>query len=253
VTELTVAEAAVKGLFRALREGLATFVALLYIFVPNWRSEMRKQLIWAMVVTMSCAGWAQQTTKKDGKPAKKMTAAAPAEAGPPIPKPSPEIEKLHAAMTGRWKVTGKIQDENWAKGGDEGAGTEITKKGPGGFSSVSDAQMKWKKIGPMVGHGVVWWDEGKKAYQGLWCDNGGPTCQMSGEGKWDGDKLVFNGEMAMGPQTLPMRQTYSNFSDKGFEWSMEVGDGKGSWKPEMSLKYEKELVNAKNEEMKPKN
>ena len=53
------------------------------------------------------------------------------------------------------------------------------------------------------------------------------------------DKLVFLGEMPMGPQTIPVRQTYSNFTENSFEWAMEAGDGKGNWKPEMSLKYQR--------------
>lgn len=182
--------------------------------------------------------YAQEPAKNSTKP-KKTAASTPAAATPAMPKPSPEMQKLTKLFNGRWNVTGKIQDEMWAKGGDEGSGTEINKSGPGGFTYISDAKMKFKKIGPMIGHGVVWYDESKKAFQGIWCDNGGPTCMHSGEGKWDGDKLVFLGEMPMGPQTVPVRQTYSNFTDNGFEWSMESGDGQGNWKPEMSLKYQR--------------
>jgi hypothetical protein len=187
---------------------------------------------------------AQQTAKKDGKPAKKVTAAQPAaDAGKP--KPSPEIQKLAKMFNGRWKVSGKIQDEMWAKGGDEGSGIETVNSGPGGFTAMSDAKMTFKKMGPMTGHGVTWYDESKKAYQGFWCDNWSPTCMPSGEGKWDGDKLVFVGDMMMGPQTIPVRQTYSGISANGFDWSMEAGDGKGNWKPEMSLKYERASAETK--------
>jgi hypothetical protein len=183
------------------------------------------------------AVYCQETAKKSTPP--KKTAAAQAAQIPPMPKPSPEIQKLAKLFNGRWNVTGKIQDEMWAKGGDEGSGTEFNKSGPGGFTYISDAKMKFKKIGPMIGHGVVWYDESKKAFQGIWCDNGGPTCMASGDGKWDGDKLVFVGQMPMGPNTIPMRQTYSNFTENSFEWFMETGDGQGNWKPEMSLKYKR--------------
>jgi len=200
---------------------------------------MRKLvLLFALAAIGLTAVYGQEVGKNQTKPAKKA-AAAEATPAPPMPKPSPEMQKLGKLFNGRWNVTGKIQDEMWAKGGDEGSGTEITKSGPGGFTSISDAKMSFKKIGPMIGHGVVWYDESKKAFQGIWCDNGAPTCMPSGDGKWDGDKLVFVGEMPMGAQTIPMRQTYSNFTDNGFEWSMEAGDGKGNWKPEMSLKYQR--------------
>jgi hypothetical protein len=201
---------------------------------------MRKTFVMGGVLILVCSiGVAQQTTKKDGKPAKKVSAASQT-ANANMPKPSPEIQKLIQDFTGHFKVSGKILDENWAPGGDEGTGTEIVKKGPGGFTAVSDAQMTFKKMGPMAGHGVLWWDDGKKAYAGIWCDSWGPTCQPSGDGKWEGDKLVFNGEMMMGPAPMKIRQTYSNFSAKGYDWSMEVGDEKGNWKPEMSLRYERE-------------
>jgi hypothetical protein len=204
---------------------------------------MRTLIVTVVALTFAIpAVVAQQTTKKDGKPAKKMTAAADAAAANSMPKPSPEIQKVLQQMAGRFKVSGKILDESWAPGGDTGTGTELVKKGPGGFTAVSDAQMTFKKMGPMTGHGLMWWDDGKKAYQGMWCDSWGPTCQASGDGKWDGDKLVFEGQMAMGPQNVTMRQTYSNISAKGYDWSMEVSDGKGNWKPEMSLRYDKEMV-----------
>jgi hypothetical protein len=204
---------------------------------------MRKNLVVSGIVILACAmTLAQQTTKKDGKPAKKQTAASPPAPNNAMPKPSPEIEKVIKSFSGRFKVSGKILDETWAPGGDVGTGTETAKKGPGGFTAVSDAQMTFKKMGPMTGHGVMWWDEGKKAYQAMWCDSWGPTCQPSGDGKWEGDKLVFNGEMMMGPAPMKLRQTYSNFSDKGYDWNMEVADDKGNWKPEMSLRYERELV-----------
>jgi hypothetical protein len=200
---------------------------------------MRKVVLLGGVLILVCSiGMAQQTTKKDGKPAKKMT-AAPANAN--MPKPSPEIQKLLQSLSGRFKVRGKILDENWAPGGDVGSGTDLVKKGPGGFTAVSDAQMKFNKMGPLAGHGVVWWDEGRKAYQGIWCDSWGPNCQPSGDGRWDGDKLVFQGEMMMGPEKMPIRQTYGNISAKGYDWNMEVGDGKGNWKPEMSMRYDREM------------
>jgi hypothetical protein len=216
-------------------------VWLLYIFEPSEGELMRTGFIVSGVLLLVCSiGVAQQTTKKDGKPAKKVTAAQPAEAN--MPKPSPEVEKAIKQLTGKYKVTGKILDESWVKGGDEGSGTETGRKGPGGFSVISDAQMKFKKMGPMTGHGLLWWDDSKKAFQSLWCDSWGPTCQPGGEGKWDGDKLVFQGEMMMGPVPMQVRQAYSNFSANGFDWTMDAGDGKGNWKPQMALKYEKEAA-----------
>ncbi|HEU5400190.1 MAG TPA: DUF1579 family protein [Terriglobales bacterium] len=206
---------------------------------------MRKVVLLGLLTAFALtAVYGQETAKKVTKPKK---AAVTQAATPPTPKPSPEMQKLAKLFHGKWNATGKIHDEMWVKGGDEGSGTEITKSGPGGFTSISDAKMNFKKSGAMVGHGVLWYDDSKKSFQGLWCDNGGPTCSPMGDGKWDGDKLVFLGEMPMGPKPVPVRQTYSNFSDDGFDWSMEVRDGQGNWKPEMSVSYRRaEQKEAKN-------
>ena len=74
---------------------------------------------------------------------------------------------------------------------------------------------------------------------GLWCDNWAPKCESMGEGKWEGENLVFTGDMDMGPAKVPTRMTYSNITANGYDWKMESGDGKGNWKPEMTLKYTK--------------
>ncbi len=199
---------------------------------------MRKFILLSLLAAFALTtAYAQEattgsTTAKDTVP----TQAAPA---PPMPKPSPEIQKLAKLFNGRWNVSGSIHDEMWVKGGDEGSGSEVTRSGPGAFTSISDSNLNFKKFGPMLGHGIVWYDESKKAFQGMWCDNGGPTCMSSGDGNWDGDKLVFLGEMPIGAQTIPVRQTYSKFTENSFEWSMETADGQGNWKPEMSLKYQR--------------
>jgi Protein of unknown function (DUF1579) len=191
----------------------------------------------ALVIGMSCL--AQQTKKTDGKAAKTEQKKEQPAGAMQMPKASPELVKAQKALVGSWKLTGKIQDEHWAPGGASGTGMETVRKGPGGFSIISDSKMNWGKMGPMQGHGVISWDDHKKAFTGLWCDNWAPQCEPLGDGKWQGDSLVFEGDMDMGPAKVPVRMTYSNISANGYDWKMEIGDGKGGWNPEMSLKYEK--------------
>lgn len=203
----------------------------------------------ALAVGVNCL--AQQTTKKEGKSAK-MEEKKPAQGVPPPMKVAPEMAKMMKMMVGSWKVTGKIEDEQWAPGGAEGSGTEMIRKGPGGFSVISDGKMNFGKMGPFAGHGVWWWDAGKKAVTGTWCDNWGPICQPSGDGRWEGNNLVFTGDMDTGAGSkVPMRITYSNFSPNGFDWKMESGDGRGGWKPGMTLKYKKAGTLAPVAEKKP--
>ena len=197
---------------------------------------LRKSVVLGLVMAVGVSCLAQTTTKKDGKAAKTEEKKA---AQPPMPKPSPEIVRAEKSLGGTWKLTGKILDEQWAPGGATGTGTETVRKGPGGFSIISDSRMNWTKLGPMQGHGVLSWDDQKKAFMGLWCDNWAPKCESMGEGKWEGANLVFTGDMDMGPAKVPTRMTYSNITANSYDWKMESGDGKGNWKPEMTLKYEK--------------
>ncbi len=199
---------------------------------------MNIRKVWGCLLLLmlyACCALAQQTTKKDGKAAKTEQKAA--EAGPM--KPAPEMVKFSKAFTGKFKVTGKIEDESWAPGGAEGSGTETCRRGPGGFSTISDSNMDFGKMGPFQGHGVMWWDAEKKVYTGIWCDNWANKCDSAGTGNWKGNDLVILGEVDVNGQKIPMRQTYRNITPAGFEWKMEMGDGKGGWKPSMSLKYDR--------------
>jgi hypothetical protein len=204
--------------------------------------KLRNCVVLGIVMAVGVSCLAQQTTKQEDNSAK-TEQKKQAQGAPPPMKPAPEMAKMMKMMVGHWNVTGKIEDEQWAPGGAEGTGTEMIRKGPGGFSVISDGKMDFGKMGPFAGHGVWWWDAGKKAIAGTWCDNWGPACQPAGEGKWEGENLVFTGDMDSGSGTkIPMRLTYSNFSANGFDWKMEIGNGKGGWKPEMSLKYRKAVA-----------
>jgi hypothetical protein len=196
-------------------------------------------------------GLAAQTTKvTDGQAAESKTKAAPADSAQQMP--SPEIKKLARTFVGKWRISGKILDEQWAPGGADGTGFEVIRRGPGGFSIINDSRMDFGKIGPFAGHGVVFYDAAKKGYTGIWCDTWNPICDSQGIGTWDGDKLIYTGEMQMGPQKIPMRQTYSNISKSGYDWLLEAGDGKGGWKPEMSIKYERFTRGASAPDAQPK-
>lgn len=203
--------------------------------------KLRECVVLAMALAIGITGLAQQTKTKDGKSAKTEQKKEQPAAGMQMPKSSPELIRAQKALVGTWKVTGKILDEQWAPGGATGSGTETVRKGPGGFSIISDSKMTWGKMGPMQGHGVLSWDDPKKAFTGLWCDNWAARCEPMGEGKWEGNNLVFNSEMDMGNgQKVPTRMTYTNITPNGCDWNMEVSDGKGGWKPEMTLRYENE-------------
>src|SRR6266545_1002707 len=128
---------------------------------------MRLRFLVLCTLALSLPLFAQTTKSTDGKAAEKKTQAAPAAkpadakpadaAAQQQPKPSDDIKKYARTFVGKWRVTGKILDEQWAPGGAEGTGFESIRRGPGGFSVINDSRMDFGKMGPFAGHGVIFY------------------------------------------------------------------------------------------------
>ena len=202
---------------------------------------MKLRLI-ALMLLSSTLAFSQTTKAKDHKPAEKKE-AAPAADQQAIPKPAAEEERIEKAFGGKWTVAGNTEASP-AGPAEKASGTENCHKGPGGFSVLCDANMKFERMGPFVGHGVMYWDAENKNYTGTWCDNLGP-CSSQGIGNWEGDKLVFNSEVKMNGQTAKMRQTYSDITPTSYTFLIEMGDQSGELKPWMTLNYKRAAAAAK--------
>ena len=198
---------------------------------------MKPRLV-VLLLAASTLALSQETKSQDHKPADKK-AAAPAAEQQAMPKPAPEAERLSKSFGGSWTVSGKTE-ESPAGPAETANGTERCKDGPGHFSVICDANMKFSRMGPFTGHGVMYWDPENKNYTGTWCDNLGP-CAPQGTGNWEGDKLVLNGEMKMNGQTSKMRQTYSDITPNSYTFLMEMSDQSGELKPWMTLKYKRTI------------
>lgn len=201
---------------------------------------LRRVAVAVVAIALAVPSFAQVTKKKDGKAAQKEQVKPESGAEQQgLSKPSSEMKRFAHAFTGRFRVTAKMDPSDWAPQGDSGVGFEIVRRGPGGFSTISDSRMRFDKSGPLVGHGVIWWNAAKKTFTGIWCDSWAPTCESAGEGRWEGENFVLLGETAGPGGKVPMRQTYSNITADGYDWTMELGDLKGGWKKMMSLKYQR--------------
>jgi hypothetical protein len=111
----------------------------------------------------------------------------------------------------------------------------VFRPGPGKLSLIEDYKANMAGMGAFSGMGVVWWDPAANEYKSMWCDSMTPGgCAPSGTGKWEGDSLVFNGDMEMAGQKHTMKSTYADFKSNSVTFSMEV-DGK----PSMTIKYTK--------------
>lgn len=198
----------------------------------------------AAVALLLCVPLAAQTTKEtDGKAAARKTAAKPADKKPADakaapqgpPKPSPEMAKMTKLFLGKWDTTISVEATPFGPA-DKGTGTEIIRKGPGGFSLINDSTARFEKAGPFTGHGVVYYDAAAKAFNGTWCDSWSPACMPGGTGNFDGDKLVLTSSSEMDGHTLKFRHTYT-FSEKGYVYALEMADPSGAMKPWMTFTY----------------
>ena len=75
--------------------------------------------------------------------------------GMPMPKPSPQIEKLAGKIVGTWNTNEDFEVSEMMPKGGKGHGTAIIKKGPGGLSVVEDYHSRGG-AGAFAGHGVFW-------------------------------------------------------------------------------------------------
>lgn len=177
---------------------------------------------------------AQQTKETDGKKAEEKTA----QSWTP-PSPSPEIKKLSQALSGYWSGAGTEEDSPFSPGGDSATGTNAIRPGPGGMSVIATLRLKFKKMGAFSGMAVLYWDAKDNAYKGTWCDSASPTCVPAGTGRWDGDKLVFDGEADMNGTKMKTRETYSDITRTGFTWTMDMAEPGGQLKRAMTFKYKR--------------
>lgn len=188
----------------------------------------------AAFLLLATLAFSQATKSTDHKAANKK-AAAPAAAQQGPPKPAPEQGKIMKMFSGKWTVEATMAATPFGPA-DTGTGTETNYRGPGGYSVLTNTTMKFAKMGPLSGHGVMWWDPQAKTYMGIWCDNWGP-CSNDGPGQWEGDKLIFTNDMKMGERTVKARQTFSDITADGFTFVLEMSDASGAMQPWMNFKY----------------
>jgi hypothetical protein len=194
---------------------------------------MKLRLV-VLLLASSTLAFSQTSKETDHKPAEKKSEAAAPQG---MPKPAAEAERLAKTFGGNWTVAGSTEASP-AGPAEKASGTEACHPGPGGFSEICDAKMKFERMGPFTGHGVMYWDAENKNYTGTWCDNLGP-CSTQGTGTWEGDKLVFNSEGKMNGQAFKMRQTYSDITPNSYKFLIEMSDQSGEMKPWMTLNYKR--------------
>lgn len=153
--------------------------------------------------------------KKMDKPAGAMAA----------PKPAAEMANLKF-FDGRWSCSGEGVME---PGGPSMKMTSSVKSHSdlGGFWQSGMVKGTTAGMPPFEGMFHMTWDAAAKQYVMLWVDNMGGWSQERASG-WEGDKLVFTGDMQMGTQKMRARDTFTRKADGGMAHMGEAEVG-GQW------------------------
>lgn len=199
---------------------------------------MRMRILGLILIATLAVAAAQE--KKPAKATGKKMEAMPA--GMPMMKQSPEMAKLQKLFAGAWTLDATVEPmpEMGMKEQAKSKGTQTSKMGPGGNAMIDEMHASGP-TGKIDGHGVVWYDPMSGGYQAVWCDNQTPTgCGMNGVGKFDGDNLVFEGDIKMPPEmggNMHMKESYTDITANSFTFSIEGGPDAQHMKHMMTIKY----------------
>jgi hypothetical protein len=151
-----------------------------------------------------------------------LVLAAPDEAA----KPAAEMSNLKW-FDGNWTCDGTISPSPMGPGGKVTSSVK-SHTDLGGFwqSGMVKSSMGGKP--GMEGMFHMTYDPGPKQYVLLWVDNMGGYSKETSSG-WDGDKIVFSGQSAMGGKQMGTRDTFMKVG-KSMKHDWE-GEMDGKWTP----------------------
>jgi hypothetical protein len=165
------------------------------------------------------------------KPAAPAAPAAPAgakPAAPPPPKPAPELDAFKFFL-GKWKCEGKAMaspmtgPEHAIKGSAE-AKLEVDNF----WQSFSYEEKKSKDHPGLKVKGLWGYDQGSKRFVRAAIGNQGAWDTASAPG-WEGDKLIWTGELSGPMGRIPFHHTFTKKSDKEWMHILEVRGPDGKW------------------------
>lgn len=180
----------------------------------------------AAVLAVGSLSVAQEGTKKK-TPDKPGKPAGASEKRMETPKPAPEMAQIKF-FDGNWTCEGVALDSPMGPGGKMKS-TVRSQTELGGFWQAGTVRATTAGMPPMEGRFHMSYDPGAKQYVLLWVDNMGAYSQETSAG-WQGDKMVFAGDVTMGGKKMRARDTFVKAGDGSFKhsWEMQM-DGK--WRP----------------------
>jgi hypothetical protein len=167
-------------------------------------------------------------TAKTPPPAGAKPAAPAPGTPPPVAKPAPELDTLKSFL-GKWKCTGK---QFASPNGPEhaiSATAEITLVTDNFWQSFKYEEKKTKEHHGLKVLGVWGFDQGSKRFvRAAGGTDGWDTASAPG---WEGDKLVWTGEISGPTGRMPFHHTFTKQGDKAWSHALEVRGPDGKWTP----------------------
>jgi hypothetical protein len=157
-------------------------------------------------------------------------AAAAAATPPPPPKPAVELDTFKF-FTGKWKCDGKAfaspmsPTEHAVKGSAEGKLVVDNF-----WQSFTYEEKKTKEHPGLKVNGYWGYDQGAKRFVRGAVGNHGEWDTASAPG-WEGDKLVWTGELSGPMGRVPFHHTFTKKSDKEWTHLLELRLPDGKWVP----------------------
>jgi len=176
-------------------------------------------------------------------PAAKPAAAAPAPAAapatpPPPPKPAPELDTFKFFL-GKWKCDGKAFVSPMSPAEHGVKGTAESKLEVDNFwQSFNYEEKKTKEHPGLKVKGLWGFDQGSKRFVRAAIGNHGEWDTASAPG-WEGDKLIWTGELSGAQGRIPFHHTFTKKSDKEWTHLLELRLPDGKWIPAEELSCKK--------------
>jgi hypothetical protein len=178
--------------------------------------------------------------------------------------PSPEIESLTKALTGKWSLSVKFEPSASAPNGLANTGEESWLLGPGGFTLLEEEHLRMPEADGFL-LGIVWWNTATKRFHGMECQNLLPyTCDVKGAQNditmnWDGKQFVIDEvETSTTGKKSIWHEVWSDITPTSFVQTGEYGDPGGPRKrlftihaTKITTKHSKNDIPATNSENHP--
>jgi hypothetical protein len=146
--------------------------------------------------------------------------------------PAPELQSLAKAFEGRWWITQQFEPNGRTPNGGTGYGEEVWRRGPGGFTFMEEVH-EHSPAGESFGLAVAWWDQSKRAFNGIWCINTNPRgCVLTGPGSmtWDGKQQVVENEFPRDGKTFVWHEVLTDITPTSFVQTADIGEKGGPLK-----------------------